>query len=233
METTISLSNTRKTKYNSLIDIGLSEKEISFYKEKILNKSEFEPNTGCILFAGSSIRSGYGTITIKKKSLLVTRVVYILYHGAINGLIVMHKCDTPACVNPDHLIAGTSQDNSMDCSIKKRNHRKLCSNGHEFSDDNIYYKKRTNGLYTKSCRTCTNKRNKEYLEKIKLDESKKNTKVKPRSLFCKYGHIKEYFGNKFLCRKCKSIARKKYRKMNRDKVNKQRNKWRQNVRSSD
>lgn len=221
-----------KTKYNTLADIGITHDKIDYFKNKIIDSCEFEPNTGCILFTGAATQRGYGTITINKKSLLVTRVIHILFKGNINSLYVMHKCDTPACVNPDHLIRGSAHDNMMDCSNKKRNHRKFCSNGHEFSDENIYYKKRTNGVYTKSCRICNAKRKKSYLDRIKLDPLRKDKKTTPKTTLCKHGHVKEFFGNKFLCRKCRSLSRKKYRINNRDKVNEQRKRWRKSVRNA-
>lgn len=50
-----------------------------------------------------------------------SRVAYEIYVGPIPaGLHVLHKCDNPPCVNPDHLFVGTPLDNARDCSAKGR-----------------------------------------------------------------------------------------------------------------
>lgn len=49
---------------------------------------------------------------------------YTLAYGAIpNGLWVLHRCDVPRCVRPDHLFLGTAKDNACDRSEKGRSFR--------------------------------------------------------------------------------------------------------------
>ena len=49
------------------------------------------------------------------------RIAYELTKGTIpEGLFVMHSCDNPACLNPDHLSVGTAQDNAIDRERKNR-----------------------------------------------------------------------------------------------------------------
>lgn len=49
------------------------------------------------------------------------RYSYILHKGEIGeGMEVMHTCDNPPCVNPDHLLLGTAKDNAEDRTSKRR-----------------------------------------------------------------------------------------------------------------
>jgi len=73
-------------------------------------------------------KDGYGTFTLNKKSRLVHRVMYFLFHGEFdNNLSVCHKWDNPKCVNPNHLFLGTRSDNMKDCFNKGRSNIKVVS----------------------------------------------------------------------------------------------------------
>jgi hypothetical protein len=77
------------------------------------------PETGCHWYAGSQDRHGYGVIYRLaggiKRSWLAHRVSYERHKGPIpDGLHILHSCDNPSCVNPDHLRTGTQADNNRD-----------------------------------------------------------------------------------------------------------------------
>lgn len=76
---------------------------------------------GCWLWTGLVNNMDYGTFRIGGKSVLVHRFSYELHRGAIpSGMVVMHSCDVPGCVNPDHLKLGTMKDNTQDMMAKGR-----------------------------------------------------------------------------------------------------------------
>ncbi len=95
-----------------------SEKSCSI-KCKLLSK--FKANdAGCWIWQGS--RSGlYGKVRFNSKTLSVHKASYKEFVGDIPfGKWVCHKCDTPACFNPDHLFIGSPSDNRRDAVSKKR-----------------------------------------------------------------------------------------------------------------
>lgn len=69
---------------------------------------------GCWLYLGSKTKRGYGRIG-KRSRILAHQLSYSHFKGPIPpGQIIRHSCDTPPCVNPDHLLAGTHTDNARD-----------------------------------------------------------------------------------------------------------------------
>lgn len=94
--------------------------------ERFEDKFIPEPNSGCWLWMGAITRGGYGHIRKRvnnvNKMTRAHRVSYELYKGPIpEGLQVLHTCDNPICVNPNHLFLGTNQDN-VDDKVSKDRH---------------------------------------------------------------------------------------------------------------
>lgn len=79
---------------------------------------------GCWLWTGARTSRGYGVITIRYKSLYVHRLALQLAGRPLGpGELACHHCDTPLCVRPDHLFAGTVADNAADMVAKGRSYR--------------------------------------------------------------------------------------------------------------
>lgn len=82
---------------------------------------EPEPNTGCWLWTHGAFNDGYGSVWINGRDLRTNRAMWKAVHGSIpKGMLVLHKCDTPMCCNPDHLFLGTQKDNIVDMYRKGR-----------------------------------------------------------------------------------------------------------------
>tara|TARA_S200002703_G_C3649880_1_gene199489 strand:+ start:112 stop:594 length:483 start_codon:yes stop_codon:yes gene_type:complete len=86
----------------------------------------------CLLWVGSKNHKGYGKIRIgsrkdgTRKMVFTHRLSYELHNKEklTKDILVCHSCDTPSCVNPHHLWAGTNSDNMKDMANKGRSARK-------------------------------------------------------------------------------------------------------------
>ena len=133
--------------------------------EQLMERVSPEPNTGCWLWTGAVNRQGYGRVRIDKKHVGVHRLVYELTTGkALGRLFGCHSCDTPLCVNPQHIFAGTQKDNMADASLKGRivgpPTKDNCKCGEPFS--------LRRGA--KVCRPCERRRQREYYWRIARGE---------------------------------------------------------------
>ena len=115
----------------------------------IEQRCEAVTESGCWLWLNFTDRFGYGRITVRVgpskrvKHYSAHRYSYEAYNSTslLPGAVVRHKCDTPACVNPDHLVIGTQLDNMRDAIARGRSFmssKTHCIRGHELSGRNIH-----------------------------------------------------------------------------------------------
>lgn len=97
------------------------------HETRIRRLSLLDHDTGCWNWI-STTRNDYGRLIIgsradgTRKSISAHRLSYLTFHGDIpEGLHIYHKCDNKKCVNPEHLFAGTRQENVDDREAKGRN----------------------------------------------------------------------------------------------------------------
>lgn len=90
--------------------------------QRFLDKISPCPVTGCWLWAASTSRDGYGHFfDPDSREQRAHRVSWVIHRGPIPlGRLVLHRCDEPTCVNPEHLYLGTQGDNIADKMTKGR-----------------------------------------------------------------------------------------------------------------
>ncbi len=95
--------------------------------QRFLKRVEKKEN-GCWDWTASTIgETGYGQFNLNNRPVIASRMAWILFRGEIpeddsayRTLHVLHRCDNPKCVNPDHLFLGTHKDNVKDMVAKGR-----------------------------------------------------------------------------------------------------------------
>lgn len=89
-------------------------------RDKILLNCIPESNSGCWLWTGSQSKDGYGKVSYKRISYRAHRASFSVFKSDPGECFVCHKCDTPLCVNPDHLWLGNAKSNGADRAVKGR-----------------------------------------------------------------------------------------------------------------
>ncbi len=88
--------------------------------ERVMERTEKQGD--CLICTCTPTRGGYAAISVNGEKRRAHRVVWAAHNGPIpKGMVIRHSCDTPACVEIDHLLIGTQADNIRDMFERGRN----------------------------------------------------------------------------------------------------------------
>lgn len=203
--------------------MNLTKEQIDSVTKRLIDGSIFEPNSGCLLWSKAPYKGGHGVIGVGRDIYFTHRISFFLHNNYIvDDLCVCHKCDTPECINPDHLELGSHKKNSEDMVKRLRHYthkNNSCRRGHEFTKENTTYQ--FNSRMNKNQRLCKSCMI-DARQRLKDRKPIKEPYKKPFKDFCKNGHA--YCGDnlrilkngKRVCLSCRIIAnikRKEKRKL--------------------
>ena len=154
--------------------ITLPRNKQSKIRKRIIDNSFPITESGCWIWMKGTDKNGYGVFSINNKSVRSHRIIYEIHKGIIPiGMEVCHKCDVPACVNPNHLFIGTRKDNALD-SLKKGRHwqanKKTCFYGHY-----NYINLKRGGRY---CKICNKENSREIYRNILATETLEEREIR-------------------------------------------------------
>jgi hypothetical protein len=88
-------------------------------RDRFMTYVQDEGAGGCWLWTGALNKDGYGKFWLDGRSIGAHRAAHLLFRGPL-AHFCCHTCDTPRCVNPEHLFDGTPKANTADMFAKDR-----------------------------------------------------------------------------------------------------------------
>ena len=118
----------------SLFNIVLTSQETARFNSSF----KIDPSSNCWLWTKRQTPTGYGRFGIsrdaRRMSVRAHRLAYAMSKGSFqNEMNICHTCDTPLCVNPQHLFCGTQHDNIQDMIQKGRKFTGPFAKGRKFT----------------------------------------------------------------------------------------------------
>lgn len=122
-EFTVRPSRDKRSKYCSMDCYNLNKSPA--IEDRFWARVDKSDQDGCWMWKGS-MAGAYGKMSVRCVNVGAHRISYELANGPIDpGLIILHSCDTPLCVNPAHLRAGTHKENTQDMLDRSRGDRSI------------------------------------------------------------------------------------------------------------
>lgn len=122
---------------------------------------------GCIIWVGHTTKRGYGRFYTGGAVYSAHRWVWEQKNGPVpDGMQLDHFfCDTPRCVNPEHVRPVSPRENTLRSNSRAAINRSKthCNYGHELARDNLYINKSGGRV----CRECQRRLNREYYWRMK------------------------------------------------------------------
>ncbi len=152
---------------------------------KLISKIEKNDEKGCWIFNGKPIQGGYTRTSYLGKEDLSHRIFYeLLVEPIEEGKHIHHICETPACVNPEHMRVVSAKEHLVNLSPKNFayiNSRKThCPKGHELSGDNLDGRMLKRGMRT--CEICRKELRKIRDKRARMIKSQDSSGPRPRKI---------------------------------------------------
>jgi len=122
--------------------------------------AKVEKTDRCWNWTGAIFAKGYGLLGYNGHNFTVHRFSWVIHNGPIpDNKWVLHHCDNPKCVKPEHLYLGTAQDNADDMVARGRQRKpaKECKQGHALGGSNLGVTM-WRGRAMRRCITCARER---------------------------------------------------------------------------